>query len=523
MLKKMLLKHRQYPEVLVAFSGLLAGLTFSSNNLPVYIVPFALILFIQGFTQNYQGLLTDKSKILVCFYFFITFHGAVLSWFLDSNISGLIGASSKMSSFAAIFSWAVMSIVLTLPMLLVVFGFKYIQRKHLSLKSIVVFSALWVVCEWLRSLVFSIFLMGPGGSIGDYWNFGSLGLAAIDTPLAPLSRLLGLYGLTFLVTFISLVTYKLLREYKKRGAIILILMVLILVLLRHVSLMNDSKLSPIINGSVLQNEHAVPDFSLNTPIESFSNEPKDIIVLPEYSYAFTADHSDFAARFVNNRLAKDGVSIDVDSGNLDERYGTLVFRNTRGEITGQQTKKLLIPTGEYLPYVVLVFYKITGQQSIIDEFNQNRAVQKGEDVRIHTSDKGTAIGPIACSGILDRNAHRQLARGGATIFTNSASLIDFGYSQSYFNESLQMAKFHAIANHRPLAQATLGAPAFVIDGDGAFVVPPSSNATKMIDFTVQPKKSKTFYTLAGEWALYLSITIVTLFLVLSKYNPRFST
>src|SRR5690606_38221442 len=115
----------------------------------------------------------------------------------------------------------------------------------------------------------------------------------------------------------------------------------------------------------------------------------------------------FAQMFVSNRLKDNGISIDVSKGDQEKWYGTLEFRDNQGQKLSSQTKELLIPTGEYLPYILTAFYKTTGQQKIIDAFAQNRQVHKGSPPQIYNH-PNLIIGPVACSGILGRNIYRNL-------------------------------------------------------------------------------------------------------------------
>lgn len=79
-----------------------------------------------------------------------------------------------------------------------------------------------------------------------------------------------------------------------------------------------------------------------------------------------------------------------------------------------------------------------------------------------------------------------------------------------------MARFHAIANNRTYIQSSKGAPAFVVDSNGHYLVAPEDNKTSFIDFDFEPKSTKTLYTRIGEWILVSSWIIVTIFLLRNR-------
>jgi len=260
-----------------------------------------------------------------------------------------------------------------------------------------------------------------------------------------------------------------------------------------------------VQSSAAQNENYSEEFS----IENETSHLKDLIVLTEYSEIFNEANSLAAQKLVNKRLSSNGISVDVDSGKELQRHGTLQFRDNSGTIRESQTKKLLIPTGEYMPDIVSTIYTIIGKSKYVDSFDATRRLSKGLPVKTYSSDK-LVIGPVACSGILSRNDYRKLVNDGAEVLTNSASLIIFNRSKAYFEQSLSMAQFHSTANQRTYIQASKGAPAFVLDKNGNYIVSPVSIDSKFTDFSFYKNDSKTFYTRFGEWILYCCVIVVIL-------------
>lgn len=147
--------------------------------------------------------------------------------------------------------------------------------------------------------------------------------------------------------------------------------------------------------------------------------------------------------------------------------------------------------------------------------DRTRRLEKGQPPRIVKAER-FVVAPVACSGILGRNIYRKLVNDGGQVLTNSASLLIFNGSKSYLRQSHQMARFHAIANNRTYIQSSKGAPAFVVDSNGHYLVAPEDNKTSFIDFDFEPKSTKTLYTRIGEWILVSSWIIVTIFLLRNR-------
>lgn len=490
--------------VYCVFGGFLTGSIFAYGT-PVLLGMCGIFPLI--ITLAEQKLLC-KERILAAVSFFLPFHFLVLSWFLQADISGLSGVNHATAWKASFASLLIMTIVLTLCMLPLAgishyFAFK-LRRTHFLL---LVLPAGWVVCEWLRSMGMAIFLYGKGASIGDYWNFGSLGLGLMNTPLDSLSRIVGMYGLTFISFFFAGAILLLIgpKESISKNARVRLLTILILLVVSGLTIQFwPAKTSTQHIGSVLQIGGLNPDYTKKIRVANSIDHKKDLIVLPEYSGMFVPGYEQFAEQNVNRRLSSKGISVDVDEGLTHDHYATLEFRDNTGKLRSQQTKELLIPTGEYLPWIVSSFYNATNQRAVVEHFNTHRLVKKGTPARTVVNGD-LSIGPVSCSGILSRNLYRQLTNQGSNVLTNSASLVIFNKSPAYFRQSLLMAKFHAVANSRTFIQATKSAPAFVLDQKGRFIVEPGGINDQFIDFNFAASSNRTFYTRVGEWMLWFSI------------------
>jgi apolipoprotein N-acyltransferase len=435
-------------------------------------------------------------------------------WMLHADIGGMAQVSTPIGLIVVVIFMFLMAAVMTLALLPLGY-FVYVLKKAYPKNSgiiLLLLPALVVVCEYLRSILSSIYQYGPGGSIGDYWNFGSFGLAAVQSPLDYMSKYLGLYGLSFIVVAISALLVWIFTRKTHKLPLIGVLVAFILVL-GLAGKLDDSHNIKSIESTKHASVQSISSeyYSYQDPmmIEYEDTAKKDLILLTEYSGISESDNSNVFNKYIKNRLSNDGVAIDVRGGSSDKRAGTLQFVNNSGITTDTIIKGLLIPNGEYLPLTTTLLLKLTGNASVVKDFNETRKLQKGETVRVHNT-SGLTIGPVACSGILSRQDYRKLTKNGAEVLTNSASLVILGRSNAYFNQSLAMARFHAIANQRTFIQASKSAPSFALDTQGKYIFRSITADSKFTDMTFQTNSNQTFYTRYGETVLYFSVFIVML-------------
>lgn len=461
-------------------------------------------------------------------YFMAPYLLLVFIWVLDADVSGLSGGYRSPTTHAPYVILLLLTLISTTPMLLLAWlAWLRDQASKRAIRKVsdpwfllLILPAGWVLGEWLRSVLISAVFYGPNGSLGDYWNFGSLGLAAVQSPLAALSKIVGLYGLTWLVVatsgLILLLLTKQSRQIKTRLAIGLVLVIVSSIFIKGAWVSQSGAAK---QGSVLQLSYLTPDFFGPAKINNQIPNKKDLIVLPEYSGVFAANYSDFAKTYVTGRLANDGSAIDVDEWHNNGRYTVLQLRDNQGRLVDQHTKGFLIPTGEFLPTIVSSYYRFTGQQAVVDSFTANRLIKKGDSPKVFTGQQ-LEIGAVSCSGILSKTDYQRLTRQGAEVLTNSASLIILNKSQSYFRQSLAMAKFHSIANARVFIQASKQAPAFVLDQTGNYIVKPDEIKDQFTDFQFHTNTQKTVYSQLGEWVLWLSTGVIVVYLAWPRLQRR---
>lgn len=363
---------------------------------------------------------------------------------------------------------------------------------------------LWAVCEWSRSFIFSIVGMGPGGTLGAHWNFGSLAFPGSITPLGFSGRLLGQFGLSALILFVSLGVIFLIRKQWKWGVMSLVLTGLICT---TGWAWNTSPQGSAVRVGVVQlDDGSYSDYGYQRDLGHLTSshdvfKPLDVLVMPEYSYIFTNQAYKQAETTAMQRLFADnkGLVITSRSGEADQGHKNLVtFYQPDGQIAYEQEKQFLIPAGEYLPYFYEWILVLSGNTSVIQGHDaKNKVDSSSQEVQpvAYGTDK---LGSLACSGAIAPEFYRDLVGSGATVLTNSAALTTMGISNSYYAQARQMASFLAVANARPFVQSARGAEVFVLDANGRPVVDSKVPGVHYLEADITTNKVKTPYSYLGE-------------------------
>lgn len=487
----------------------------------VAVLPFLYYLHLQ-FSK-----LTRKNFVLSVWAVGVIFNFVVVGWILNTRPDNWAYIPGWQGAIALTIIYLL--IVLFLSVQFVIFGLIYARLRPnlLAPQIFIILPSVWVVAEVLRSLAFSLLAYGPGGSIGTHWNFGVLGLAGSVTPLGFSARLVGLYGVSFLVVVINLALFWLLHKRYKLPLIVLAV-VLLLSLLGYK--IYDSTGGNKLTGGLLQlDSRSDPTSANDSYVDRFKSEleSKDIapnsiglLVLPEYSDFYRDENKPMAIDITKRYLEpQGGVVTSVDGHDTEKTTNDLRVYGIDGSVRSRFAKQFLIPVGEYMPNVVAVLLRLFGQKEALEIANSSQVIAQGKVQIMPVEIAGVKVGSLACSGIIAPEFYRGLSANGATILTNSAALAMFTHAPLYHAQSRQMARFHAIANAKPFIQASEGAYSYAIDSNGRFVFRTNQIGQHFELVSIQINSQRTLYTLLGEW-LAIVCTIVVAILIVKTYHKR---
>ncbi len=464
-----------------------------------------------------------RKKVLgsVWFTSFLSFLG-VMAWILSTHPGTWAGIDQKVPTVFVVLVWLLSALVMSTGPL--IFALLLALFKKLPLydwKILLILPGAWIIGEYIRSWLFSIVWYGAGATIGPHWNFGNLGLGLAATPLLPISRLLGLYGLSFVAVVSNIALFWLLKK-RFRQSLTIFFSIAALLAVTSLGFRISSKNLQV---AAVQLENAQLGYNdrLKAFVESKQAPGANLVVFPEYADFLNTQHSESAQPVLGSIFqGKKGVGIesqainDSDITQSKQRIDRSYYYNEHGAVLAQQDKTFLIPNGEFLTGVTRWLLDNTGHDTLVSTFNTSRALQKADKSEQVINAEGLRVGSIACSGIVSPELYRRLANQQTDVLANTASLGIFR-SDEYFQQSKALARFDAVANNKPFVQATRDGYSYIISSNGAFVAETKHKNMDYLTANVRISNGKTPYSRFGEAFLCLT-TVLLLVSILKEKN-----
>ncbi|EHL29166.1 hypothetical protein [Legionella drancourtii] len=170
-----------YLNYLVIFiAGLCAPLGFAPFHMP------GLMILSLAFLYANLNNCSRKQSFYLGFFYGIGYFGFGVSWVIVS-----IHDYGQLNYVLSALVTLIFVMYLALFPALTAYFFKVLEFKQHKFRSIILFSVLWCISEYLRATLFG----------GFPWLF--VGTTLIDTPIRYLTPLLGIYGLSLLCAFVS--------------------------------------------------------------------------------------------------------------------------------------------------------------------------------------------------------------------------------------------------------------------------------------------------------------------------------
>ncbi|TSC74089.1 MAG: apolipoprotein N-acyltransferase, partial [Parcubacteria group bacterium Gr01-1014_44] len=403
--------------------------------------------------------------------------------------------------------------------------------EKISWPALLVFPSIFTVLEFLRSYLIGLVWMGRQTPIGPNWTNGNLTYNLHGSFLTlKLASWFGIYGVTFLVVFISLFLFILWekRKYKK-----LLITALSLIFFLYFPALQDRPVItgrscnvPCIEVAIIQTK--IPSQSSYTSGEESAffkdqltlvnsireNFPETkLVVLPEASNFFktvtlfrnTAGASQyFSGLFAHPALIVDNSKIITDSGFQSKT----IFLDSKKGILGSYDKHLLTPGGEYIPFLFRAMDIILGLNSpAIKNAPEYKTGSHPPEAIIFSNELSAAS--LICSDIFSPF----LAQKGAI---NSKVLVaqsSFGFAKDapdLLRQDLAAAKFRAAESSRYLVKASNFGRSFIISDRGSLEKITPNLDSQILTGSVVLKDNKTLYNKVGDGPILLASLMVVL-------------
>jgi apolipoprotein N-acyltransferase len=499
--------------ILLICGFILLGTAFQIHILGLLVVPVMALMW--SLFQHWEEAYFTRKVALTS----TMFNGIVWSWLLAITPSGWTTIDGSLARAMMIATWVGITIVSSLAFFIFAKTWVYFNKriKLDGYRSIVLFTSLWILQEFIRSYLLSVAFAGEGYSLGAHWNYGVLGIALTSFPVSlSLASTIGMYGLSSVVVLAGVTIYELSTKRVPKKLILLLIAAHIIAPAYNM-LINQSKNTEIRVGAL---NSATSDIRYSS--SSFSDEQQvvDLLVLPEYSevfgektkYSLSSDSSVFISQNTkNDSIIITSVSTKED-GEISKNKVTAY--TPKGDVLAQHDKQFLIPGGEFLPLILKLPLNLTKSEKIIDTYNKTLRVlpsDKPEEPII--ADFGS-VGALACSGIMSPQLYRSLAQKDARILTNSASLTLVKGSEVFHQKMIGFGKFNAAANQKPFVQSSKLGKSFILDKNGKMLAGTNSAVNSYITADVAINNSTTIFTRWGEVILYASF----IFLLHSSIN-----
>lgn len=406
---------------------------------------------------------------------------AVFSWGFTTLPLNWLGISDPLLGLGIItFIWGIYSFILATPIASLSAIVHMLRGWWL-----VLVPCLWVVAEVVRAFLFSITTWGSGTTIGADFSFGYIGYALAWIPgTLHLAAYGGVYILSALCVALGVLVYILIESGVRFRSIALSYSVVTALLW-----IIPSPIHTILNPGILEvgglrialpttefkpvlarTGFEVIDKELRTAalLEELLTESPNIIVLPEYSSYFkTEEFLDEATRArIRSALAENDVLL-IDSERTSETLtgGILFYDGKKKRVVETQYKRFMIPLGEFMPTPLIVLARTLGLSEEIDAVLAARTYAPSKEPfssRI-LEWKGVRISVLACSEVFSPVSYTSVSRAGADVLINIASHSWVrGSAPILFNETMAMARVHAVFTGKPYLQASNYAPSFAL-------------------------------------------------------------
>ncbi len=465
--------------------ALLAGMALPLAFSPFHYYPVAVISLMLLFL-SLQGL-TAKQAAVRGYLFGLGFFGVGISWVYvaihDFGGSGILLAGLLTAVFVAF---------LAIFVGLITWGSKKLTGPVLtSWDYLLLLPVAWLVFEWIKI----VFLTG--------FPWLELGVSQIDGPLRGYTPIIGVLGVSLLVTFsagLLAVVWQLKRWW--------LISVFVVIWFAGYSLNSIVWTHPVadeIKVSIIQGN--VPQATKWDPKQIFKtlalyqarteqHWDSDLIVWPENATPIFYHQAKKLFFDPLGELAKQNntdllIGLPVKADDSDAYFNSMMSLGSSHEF---YYKRHLVPFGEFVPFAwlrgLIAFFDLP-----MSSFEQGPEAQGLFDVA------GQKIGASICFEDVFSN-EILTALPEATILVNASN--NGWYGDSFApHQHLQISQNRALETGRPIVRATTNGISAFIDEQGYIQIRSQQFKEQVLTAMVQPRQGATPYVAFGQWTVFL--------------------
>lgn len=389
--------------------------------------------------------------------------------------------------------------------------------KQSPIRRLLLFPAIWVLGDWLRNWLLT----------GFPWLY--LGTAHTDGPLAGLAPVLGVHGVTFMITLTGAAAYAiawlLLTGHRRYAGLTLMAGLLPWIvgpILHQVSwtqLADEPVSVAAVQGNIPQQIKWDPEFQrkqMTTYLElSRDYWQKDLVIWPETAIPVPQDQAGELIHYIDGQLGEQstlitgipwyGYSADVE----DYTFHNSIMATGNGE--GMYHKQKLVPFGEYVPMAGVL-------RGIIGFFDLPMSnFTPGPEYQSPLQANGTRVMPYICYEVTYPDFVAFNARGAGLLLTVS--------NDAWFGDSigplqhLQMARMRALETGRYMLRATNNGVTAIIDNRGRIRERIPQFERAVLTGEAYSASGSTPYMQTGSWPV-LTLAIILVVFVRERVIPK---
>ena len=482
--------------------GALSALPFLWSAL--FFVPFATLIPAAALLLRESQRSRKRALYGMGFCFFFGYHLPVYSFFLWMYPLESTGMGEGAALFVVLLAWLGLSALHGALYALIFPLFSLLTHKGRSVLSPFVFSALWVLAEWITEQ----------GALAFPWSHLASGLWAF-TPFLQSASLFGALFVSFLAVLIPSLLAVSHRQRRSLWAFVALGLFCanlgygIAVSFRPAE--GESLRITAVQGNILSGEkweEGRLSHILDTYLTlSEEGAGSDLILWPETAVPVNLSlAADFERQYaaLSEKLEAPilmGAFLSHESG---QTMNAVVAVDENGRYAAY-AKRHLVPFGEYLPWRGL----LTCVLPVLGEINQlSSDLKAGEDSAVMEA-AGVKIGALVCFDSAFPSLSREAVRDGAELLVMATN--DSWYKDSPATvQHMSQCVLRAVENRRSVAvAANSGISALITpEGEVTSLLPPLVEGTLTGDVAVV--QSRTLYSLAGDAPLLMGAVLLCL-------------